>query len=313
MEKTKDDPIGGLGLLRLLEEEEQERNRIELQSLNLETDYGFAKFVQIRRKKGLENGVPWGIPEPKIEFWRPTEKYWLPIDDAISELLARQAKPRIDLTDALWTSGIDAFGPHVRVRVLLESELEERTFTQPEFLRKFYSKKDMDRIEELGDIQTAIAQFLEAALGPHCSFHRDLAWKPWQPYHIAKRRFPENYESLFCGPEVVRQKDLLKERSYSRSIEDLKRAYAAATSLRELVETRVKEVSASTKTKPNFAKRDFVKCIGSIWANIGCSPSSSPDSLFSNFVTACWNSIVTDPPEISFERTIREVVKQEKI
>ena len=238
------------------------------------------------------------FPREFKEHEKPAKRDWLPIDTVIERLLARNRPPRINFQDKrhhvpIIKSGVQ--GPFYCVRgslaiVALGSsnisrEAEELTSS---------------RLARLGDdakaVQRELGRFLSEVLD-------ELEPRP------GRLPGPSVIVDLFRGYGATARLNAWNR--LHRDLDILSSAYDALNrleqrSVRQLRRLSIQELAKGRKS--TYWKTWFVAGISQLWENITLHPpSNSPQSLFADFVRACWESIGEDAPEVSFDSTIRRL------
>jgi hypothetical protein len=296
---------------------------------DLQTDDGFSKFCHYRWRRLGAPGWPsnWRPERKEIEPGGSADwhhEFWLPIDDVIESLCRTISAPRIDMSDSKWRDWKYVEGPHARFRIL--SDFAKNIFSKSELYRKGVTNHTRKYIDALWELESQIVGVLEQSrpeystidgwrINPYFMRYSDkhedkFVRPPWWCHEPEYKAWPKDKDGKDVWWSPHEHVDVLTRRSFERHLANLDAALKSARQVRVMAEERIKDIGASDKAKPNFAKRRFVREMAEIWGDLtGSRPSSAPDSKFAEFVSAAWISVIVNAPEESFERAIRDGVR----
>jgi hypothetical protein len=227
----------------------------------------------------------------------PPDKYRLPIDGVIADLVQKNSSPRIDTTRQGALPFLRMYGPYELVR----SHLEFSAARLPNFeVEASVADTVKERISLFEEAFDRLADVLNV---PH--------WEIANRQVIEERRLrnEEKWEQNL-PPESI-SNPTNTQAIISKHMETI---ISAAESLIDLREIAKKESSLiwvneeKAGRKKQLWTQSFVVRIAHLWVLLtGARPSVSADSPFATFVRECWNSYDENMPQVSFDRAIRNL------
>jgi hypothetical protein len=226
--------------------------------------------------------VTFNIPLETVP--KPSNKFWLPIDDYIKQLSERRRSPMLRSRDDMKSSVpiLSLASVPMFVRMHLGTAFKAISSRDPAERQR--RKSDVDTfIDRSGTLTDAISALLDTS--------QDNWIVP-----IFDQGLPAREKALRYHFGIAVRRSLLEIAVELKLLEGW--AFAA-----------LDEVSPALGGRPRVDwKHDFVARLAHTWTLItDRPPSPKPNSLFAEFIHACWLSGGEELEEISFDRTIRAV------
>ncbi len=216
----------------------------------------------------------------------PNDGHWLPVDAVIIRLAERTTPPMLRPRDpkSLESSIISINGgPHKLVRDHLSYAFQRVAGADPAYRQ--YELDDTDSfISHVIDLKKAVMTFLDGSgdsLGAFPSFTSGCS-----PEETARRYIASTEAEAFLGMALKR-----------------------ITEIEGWAWEKLDKLSPIQGGKPRIEwKHEFVSSLAHTWWLFTGRPApAGPNTLFAEFVEACWLSAGDDIPEESWEATIRAV------
>lgn len=214
------------------------------------------------------------------------DKHWLPVDEILIRLAQRTSPPMLRRKDEKsFESSIISLngGVHKLVRDHLTYAFQRIAGADPKY-RQYEIDDANSFIEHAVDLKKAVITFLNDAVD------RPDAFTPF---------------ASGCSPEETGRRIKLSIEAQILLRETLR----LITEIEGWAWESLDQLSPIQGGKPRLEwKHEFVSCLAHTWWLFTGRPApAGPNTLFTEFVDACWLSAGDDIPEESWEATIRAV------